>query len=182
MTWLVRYLVPAAVAPTDVTDLENDVTTLTGLVNTNTAAVTALSTTVSGHTTSIDTNVSDIEDIQGMAHFRAPLTGKAVANATWEAVTPSSVSSQALADFDTPTLTMLVGSYDIEVTSVFTGPSDIDFGVTYNGGSSWTTLATSITSPETISGVSLNANAQFGFYCNTGSGTLDSGAIAVTRA
>lgn len=166
-----------------------DLTGINSTLASHTSSINSLTTAVSGHTTSIGTNTtdigtnaSDIAALAAVANFRATLTPKAVANATWEAVTPGTITSMALADYGAPTLTMAAGDYDIVFTAAFTGPSNIDIGVTYNGGSSWTTLATSATSPETVTGVTLSANAQFGFYCNTGSGTLDSGSIVITRA
>ena len=173
--WIVQYLLPSTAQDSDLTALEATVTALTGVVNGNTSNITALSSTVSGNTT-------DITALEGMAHLRATLTGKAVANATWEAVELATITSAALCDFTDPAFTLLAGTYDIELTSAFTGPSNIDFGVTYDGGSGWTTLATGISSPETITGVTLSADAQVGVYCNTGSWTLDSGSVVITRA
>lgn len=175
--WIVQYLLPSTAQDADLTALEASVTALTGVVNTNTSNITALSSTVSGNTT-------DITALEGMAHLRATLTGRAVSNSTWEAVDLTSIESEALCDVNGNVFTLLAGTYDIVLTDVFTGPSDIDFGYTVDGGSNWTTLATSIGSPETILGVTFNAGeeVQFGFFCNTGSGNFNSGDVVITRA
>ena len=172
--WIVQYLIPNTAGDADLTALEATVTALTGIVNGNTSDIAALSASTS----------ADITAIEGMAHLRATLTAKAVSNGVWEAIEIDTVDSEALCDVNPPTFTILAGTYDIVLTDVFTGPSNIDFGYTTDGGSVWTTLATNIGSPETITGVTFatGEEVQFGFFCNTGSGNFNSGDVVITRA